>query len=111
IIAVCILLCCTIPGYANKIDKLQTNSDVVQFLAREVDSLWLRTSPFDPNKANNTSFTKAGFIKTDLDSNGLTDLLVYGHNIFAVLDTGSGPYVLRGSYTPLYNTPIESDHE
>jgi hypothetical protein len=96
---------------ANEIDKLKSNKDVELFLETKIDSLWKYLSPFENNKANNSKFTKAGFLKVDIDSNGLTDLLIYGQACFVVLDTGNQHYSLYGNYSPPYNCIIETSYE
>jgi hypothetical protein len=92
--------------HTNKIDKLQTTKDVEEFLAEKVDSNWKHVSPFTLNKGSAYRAKKAGVLKIDIDNNGLTDLLIYGQNCFAILDTGNGPYKLLGNYYPPYNVEM-----
>lgn len=82
----CIYMVICSKGYSNKIDSLLTNEDVSKFL----------TDNFSKNRLSYTPDTDVTlFYKSDIDSNGLTDLLVKTDICFAVLDNGTGQYDLH----------------
>ena len=83
----CIYMVICSKGYSNKIDSLLTNEDVSKFLTDN-----FRDGPFI-----SISYTSdvTVFFKSDIDHNGLTDLLVETDICIAVLHKGKGQYSLR----------------
>jgi len=69
---------------ANEIDKLTTIKDVEHFLVEKVDSNFIRYA--------DVGDSIVGFLKIDVDRNGLTDLLVNSDHPFVILDSGNGHY-------------------
>lgn len=83
----CIYMVICSNGYSNKIDSLLTNEDVSKFL----------TDNFSDGPLTSISYTSdvTVFFKSDIDNNGLTDLLLKTDICIAILDKGKGQYSLR----------------
>lgn len=87
---------------ANAIDSLKTDDDVRIFLKEKI----IKRDDGDPlinNKADfGGKFARIKFLKLDLNSDGLTDLLINGKDLFAVVDAGKGSFIIchidRGIY-------------
>jgi hypothetical protein len=83
--------------FGNDIDKLQTSEDVYRFLIKKVSKDFKKQPPFlYDNSQLVDSSGRNKFFKIDIDNNGLTDLLIYGYQVFfAVLDNGKNDYSVR----------------
>lgn len=81
--------------YSNPIDSIETKEDVLRFLAEKTGIKFKYKQVFDTTIADTGKFGKNKFFKTDIDGNGLTDLLVNGNNLFAVTDIGNNKYKIH----------------
>jgi hypothetical protein len=88
-----ILLAPTVLLRASEIDQLQTQRAVEQFV-RKIDKDYRRLELFDSN-GRDSSALHNHFFKLDLDSNGLTDLVINGIYVIVIMD--------RGGHYDLYN--------
>lgn len=83
----CTAICCS----GSDIDKLKTLDDVQAFLRKHEHNK--KASYFDrPVEYIATRFSTIKFFKFDLNHDGLTDLLINGDYLFAVVDDGKGSY-------------------
>lgn len=92
-----IALCCR----GNAIDSLKTDKDVEAFLRSKASDK--KTTYFGENMRDSTSkFAKLHFLKLDLNHDGLTDLLINGIYLFAVIDESKGdfsfPFIDNGTF-------------
>ena len=79
-------------AFANEIENLKTNKEVNTFLTEYVLKKDSGTLMLDESKTNSEQYGKNKFYKLDLDNNGLTDLVVDGKYLIAVIDNGSKNY-------------------
>ena len=88
---------------ANEIDSLKTNQEVQNFLVEKVYNKWKEFNFFEGTTKDTSKYGKFKFFKTDLDNNGLTDLIINGTYFFAVVDKGNGNYktysIDRGAFS------------
>ena len=89
IYSIFILAIATSFAFANEIDNLKTNREVNTFLAENVLKKDSGTVMLDDSKTNSEQYGKNKFYKLDLDNNGLTDLVVDGKYLIAVIDKGN----------------------
>jgi len=69
--------------FGNKIDDLKTPEDVLKFIKRTFDKQdRFQTKPRTPNAID------FKFIKLDLNKDGLTDVLINGTYLYAIIDNG-----------------------
>ena len=105
--SVLLFLVCTLPAfptYANVIDSIKTNEDVIKFLSTNLDSdalirvnindfiyqeKALQVTDSFQSKTIRKEYRSNTFFKTDIDGNGKTDLIVEGSYSFIVLDMGN----------------------
>lgn len=77
---------------SNEIDKIKNTKDIVNFMSENVDPEFnsedLYFSKIE-RKRRAIAKPKIRFYKIDFDNNGLTDLLVEGPQLFAVVDKGN----------------------
>ncbi len=97
-------------SFANEIDKLVTNEDVNNFLAKRINKK-IKDFPIlvKDEKSDTSAFGRNKFLKIDIDNNHLTDLLINGKHLMVVLDNGKQGYVVHyldraASY--LYSTKL-----
>ncbi|HVV55791.1 MAG TPA: DUF6438 domain-containing protein [Mucilaginibacter sp.] len=76
---------------ANEIDKLKNISDVNTFLRKVVGKKW-DGSFFDVKPDTTSKLFNVKFLKIDINDDGLTDLILNGADIVAVVDNGKGGY-------------------
>lgn len=76
---------------ANEIDKLKTIEDVNLFLKKVIGKKW-DGSFFDVKPDSASKALQIKFFKLDINNDGLTDLILNGENIVAVVDNGKGDY-------------------
>lgn len=81
----CILSAAT--GYANKIDELQTEAEMDRFVKGLTDQHYYF--------ADDSLGLPLKFLKIDIDRNGLTDLLVNDHRVFAIVDAGNSRFKIK----------------
>ncbi len=81
-VAILLVLLCSLPAYANEIDQLKTLNDVRQFASKHLT--------YNPDIT--------GFLKADIDNNGLTDLFLNAEFPIAILDNGSDHYEMCEVY-------------
>jgi hypothetical protein len=88
-----ILTCILLPLLvrANEIDKLQTKDDVVHFLIKKVSHKFKKEDIIS-DSSRGSYYQHNTFYKIDFDKNGLTDLIVDGHDAFIVMDLGKQEY-------------------
>jgi hypothetical protein len=91
-LALTLLVLTTTCCFANEIDRLQSLSDVTTFLRTHTDKYWQQEVFFEPTVTDTAKYGKNKFFKLDLDTNGLTDLVVNGKYLFALTDEGNGSY-------------------
>jgi Domain of unknown function (DUF6438) len=95
LLTISLLLLVSWTAQANEIDNLKTFDDVNQFLKAKVLPKDFETVILDPSKANTSNlYGKQKFYKLDLDRDGLTDLVVDGAYLLAVMDRGNARYKL-----------------
>lgn len=81
---------------ANEIDGLRTFDDVKSFMKKRLRPMKYIDDFFSESKAGPvTQLSKNKFIKRDLNSDGLTDLILNGRYLIVVLDDGHGGYLVR----------------
>jgi hypothetical protein len=85
-----ILMIAGVSVFGNSIDELQTAQDVNLFLQKAFPKYG--GALLDENAAVTSDYGKNKFYKLDLDGNGLTDLLVDGCELAAVLNTDGENY-------------------
>jgi hypothetical protein len=86
-------LCTSAKG--NDIDKIRNVKDIVKFMSKNVDSDFDLENLYGSErirKLKNIPKPKVRFYKLDFDNNGLTDLLVEGAFLFAIVDKGNSVY-------------------
>lgn len=77
---------------SNEIDKIKNTKDIVNFMSEKIDSEFNSEDLYfskSERKRRNIPKPKIRFYKIDFDKNGLTDLLVEGPHLFAVVDKGN----------------------
>ena len=79
-----------VSALSNSIDEIQTARDVNLFLERAFPKYG--SALLDENAFVTSDYGKNKFYKLDLDGNGLTDLLVDGSDLVAVLNTDGENY-------------------
>ena len=85
-----ILMIVGVSVFGNSIDELQTAHDVNLFLQKAFPKYG--SALLDENAVVTADYGKNKFYKLDLDGNGLTDLLVDGDGLIAVLNTDGENY-------------------
>ena len=83
-----------LPGwsFANTIDGLQTRADVERFLVSRVSKKFKDEQIFGSRPGSDSTGMREWFYKTDVDGDGLTDLVVNGETVFVILDRGKKGY-------------------
>jgi hypothetical protein len=73
---------------ASLIDNLKTDDDVRAFLKQTVAADW-KVDPLANDKPTfNEKLAKVKWVKLDLNGDGVTDLLVNGRYLWAIIDAG-----------------------
>ncbi len=82
-------------SFANRIDKLESKTDVIKFLDNKVNWEWKPPVFFEDILVDSLPYGKNNFFKVDLDNNGLTDLIINGRYLFVITDNNKGKYAVH----------------
>ena len=88
LIFVCISICCR----GNAIDNLKTLDDVKAFIKDKLKGDEQIDFFETKKRVPPTRLSNLKFLKIDLNSDGLTDLLINGTYLFAIVDNGNGNF-------------------
>ncbi len=87
----------------NEIDQLKTVAEVQKFLMTKVNKKWNEESIIAYAGSEEDTFGKGKFFKLDLNNDSLTDIVIDGRYLLAVVDSGNGRYGIfpidRGAFT------------